>query len=95
MHILYQGNFSHLDTEVTPVHIVTQEEVSCRGWRASHLKQFHQVEKLPMDVTAHCIKKEKNRTKKNWIGELDANSLNSLFNIQDIQTLIHGGFIQP
>lgn len=63
MHILSQCNFSHLDTEVTPVHIVTQEEVSCRGWRASHLKQFHQVEKLPMDVTAHCIKKEKNRGK--------------------------------
>lgn len=50
---------SHLDTEVTPVHIVAQEEVSCRGWRAAHLKQLHQVEKLPMDVTAHCIKEEK------------------------------------
>lgn len=50
---------SHLDTEVTPVHIVAQEQVSCRGWRAAHLKQLHKVEKLPMNVTAHCIKEKK------------------------------------
>ncbi len=42
-----------LDAEVTPVHVVAEEQVLCGGRRSAHLEQLHQVVELPVDVAAH------------------------------------------
>jgi len=42
----------HLDAEITPVDIVAQEEILCRGWRSTNLKQLQQIKILAMDITA-------------------------------------------
>lgn len=64
------GLYSYLDTEIAPVHVVSQEEVSRCGRRASHLKQLHQVKELPMDVPAHCRQIHKERERNNNYYEL-------------------------
>lgn len=44
---------THLDTEVSSVHVVSQEEVAgVAGW-PSHFKQLHEVKKLAVDVSTH------------------------------------------
>lgn len=43
----------YLNTEVSPVYVVPQEEVACVGRRTSHFKQLHQVKKLAVDVSTH------------------------------------------
>lgn len=84
-----QKGSSYLDTEVAPIHIISQEEVSCRGWRSTDLEQLHQVKELPMDVTTHCINQRKD------IDLLSRCKQPQLFVQYTAQMLIHYEFIQP
>lgn len=44
---------THLDTEVSPIHVVAQEEIACVAGRPPHFKQLHEVKELAVDVSAH------------------------------------------
>lgn len=49
---------SYLYTEVSPVHVVTQEEIARFSRIAPDFEQFHQIEVLSMNITTHrdgCI----------------------------------------
>lgn len=44
---------SYLDTEVSSVHVVSEEQIAgVAGW-AAHLKKLHQVKELAVDVPTH------------------------------------------
>ena len=45
---------NNLDTEVTSVHVVSEEEIPGGGRISAHLKQLDQVIKLTVDISAHC-----------------------------------------
>lgn len=44
---------TYLDTEITPVYIIAEEEILRRGGWPAHLEQLHQVIELSVNVTAH------------------------------------------
>ena len=41
---------TNLDAKVTPIHVISQEQISGLGRITSDLKKFHQVKVLTMDV---------------------------------------------
>lgn len=43
---------THLNTEISSVHIISQEEVSSVFGIASDFEELHQIEVLPMNITA-------------------------------------------
>lgn len=51
---LARYNNTHFNTEITPVHVIAQEEITSLGRVAANFKQLHQVEVLAVDITAHC-----------------------------------------
>ena len=44
----------NLDAEVSTINIVAQEEIASVRRMTANLKQFHQVVKLPVHISAHC-----------------------------------------
>lgn len=44
---------AHLDAEVAPIHVVSQEQVAGVAGGAPHLKKLHQIEELPVNVPTH------------------------------------------
>ena len=44
---------THFNTEIPSVDVVPQEKVARGGWRSPDLEQLHQVEELPVDVSAY------------------------------------------
>lgn len=44
---------SHLNTEVSSIYIVTEEEIPCVTGRSSHFKQLHKVKELAVDIAAY------------------------------------------
>ena len=55
---------NNLDTEVTSVHVVSEEEIPGGGRISAHLKQLDQVIKLTMDISAHCKQSVERRRRK-------------------------------
>ena len=45
---------NHLNTEVSSVHVIPQEEILGGGWVSPHLKQLDQVVELAVDISAYC-----------------------------------------
>lgn len=41
------------DAEVAAVHVIAQKQILGRRWRATHVKQLHQVVELTVNVAAH------------------------------------------
>lgn len=49
---------TYLNTEVSSVYVVAEEEIPrVTGW-SPHFKQLHKVKELSMDITAYCKKKQ-------------------------------------
>lgn len=47
---------TYLNTEVTSIYVVTEEEIPrVTGW-SPHFKQLHKVKELAMDITTYCQK---------------------------------------
>lgn len=49
---------TYLDTEITPVYIIAEEEILCRGGWSAHLEQLHQVIELSVNVAADWNRKK-------------------------------------
>lgn len=45
---------TYLNTEVSPVYVVTEEEITCVTGRSPHFKQLHKVKELAMDISTYC-----------------------------------------
>lgn len=54
---IYYVSRTHLDTEITPVNIIAEEEILGRGRWTAHLEQFHQVVELSVNVAAYWNQK--------------------------------------
>lgn len=51
-----EETITYLNTEVSSIYVVTEEEIPCvTGW-SPHFKQLHKVKELSMDITTYCQK---------------------------------------
>lgn len=48
-----QHKYPYLYTEVSAIHVVTQEQIASLRWVTANLEQLHKVEILSMNVTAN------------------------------------------
>lgn len=44
----------YLYAEVSPIHVVAEEQIARLGWVAADFEELHQVVVLAVDVAAHC-----------------------------------------
>jgi hypothetical protein len=58
---------TYLYAKVSSVNVVAEEEILCVGRRSTYFKQFHQIVKLPVDISANCIERAETHTKKRKI----------------------------
>lgn len=43
----------YLNGEITTINVIAQEKITGIGWVASHLKEFHQIVELSMNIPAY------------------------------------------